>query len=153
MCKRFVAIWFRHLKTDWMIHHHPELKSVPFVLAIPDHGRMRIVEVSAVASKKGIYSGMVVADAKVILPSLQAFDDTPGLSEKLLKKLAIWCIRYTPIASIDSPNGLILDVSGCSHLWKNEETYLKQITIKLKNFGYHIRAAMADTIGTAWAVA
>ncbi len=152
MCKRFVAIWFRHLKTDWMVHHHPELKNIPFVLALPDHGRMRITEVSAVAKAKGIEAGMVAADARVILPNLQIFDDTPGLSDKLLKKLCLWCIRYTPIASLDSPAGLILDVSGCAHLWGSEESYLKDITNKLKTFGYHIRAAMADTIGTAWAV-
>jgi len=151
MCKRFVAIWFRHLKTDWMIHHHPELKKMPFVLVLPDHGRMRITEVSAVAKAKGIEAGMVV-DARVIFPSLQICDDTPDLSNKILKQLCVWCIRYTPVTSIDSPNGLILDVSGCTHLWGGEESYLKDITNKLKNFGYHIRAAMADTIGTAWAV-
>src|SRR6266496_5127759 len=67
MCKRFVAIWFRHLKTDWMIRRQPELKDVPFVLVFLDHGRMRITEVSAVATAKGIRTGMVVADAKVIL--------------------------------------------------------------------------------------
>src|SRR5215471_1911872 len=116
MYKRFVAIWFRHLKTDWMIHHNPDLKNIPFVLALPDHGHVRITEVSALAKTNGIEIGMVVADAKVIMASLQVFDDTPGLSERLLKKIALWCIRYTPVASIDLPNGLILDVSGCIHL-------------------------------------
>ena len=53
MCKRFVAIWFRHLKTDWMIRRQPELKDVPFVLALPDMDRMIITEVSALAKKKG----------------------------------------------------------------------------------------------------
>jgi protein ImuB len=135
-----------------MIHHNRDLQNIPFALALPDHGRMRITEVSAIAKMHGIETGMVVADAKVILPSLQVFDDTPGLSEKLLKKIALWCIRYTPVASIDSPDGLILDVSGCTHLWGGEENYLKELTNKLKSFGYHIRVAMADTIGTAWAI-
>ena len=152
MCKRFVAIWFRHLKTDWMVRHHPEFKHTPFALALPDHGRMRITEVSALAKTHGIEKGMVVADARVIIPSLQIFDDTPELSKKLLKKLCLWCIRYTPIAAIDSPDGLMLDVSGCPHLWGSEEAYLKDLTSKLKNFGFHIRAGMADTIGTAWAI-
>ena len=117
MCKRFVAIWFRHLKTDWMVHRRPELKNFPFVLALPDHGRMRITEVSVIAKAKGIEAGMVVADARVILPSLQVFDDTPELSDKLLRKLCLWCIRYTPITTTDAPDGLILDASGCAHLW------------------------------------
>jgi protein ImuB len=152
MCKRFAAIWFRYLKTDWIIRHHPHLKNIPFVLSLPDHGRIRITEVSAIAKTHGIQTGMVVADAKVILPSLHVIDDTPGLSAKLLEKIALWCIRYTPIASVDLPDGLILDVSGCTHLWGSEEDYLKDLTNKLKSFGYHIRAAMADTIGAAWAV-
>ncbi len=152
MHQRFVAIWFRHLKTDWMIRCYPHLKDAPFVLAFPDHGRMRINEVSASAKAKGIQAGMVVADAGIIFPDIKVFDDKPGLSEKLIKKLCLWCIRYTPIVTVDPPNGIILDISGCAHLWGSEEVYLKEITNKLKGLGYHIRAAMADTIGTAWAV-
>ncbi len=152
MPQRFVAIWFSHLKTDWMIHCHSYLKDVAFALAFPDHGRMRITEVSAAAKAKGIQPGIVVADARIILPEIQVFDDKPVLSDKLLKKLCVWCIRYTPIVTVDPPDGLILDVSGCVHLWGSEEIYLKEITNKLKNLGYHIRAAMADTVGTAWAV-
>ena len=40
MNKRFVAIWFRHLKTDWMLGRQPELKGVPFVLALPAKGSL-----------------------------------------------------------------------------------------------------------------
>lgn len=152
MCKRFVAIWFRHLKTDWMVRRNPALKNMPFVIVFPDHGRMKITEVSVVAKAKGIEAGMILADAKIILPELQVFDDTPGRSDKLLANLGLWCICYTPITTVDPPNGLILDVSGCTHLWGGEEAYLKDILKKLRNAGYHVRAAMADTIGTAWAV-
>jgi protein ImuB len=150
--QRFVAIWFRHLKTDRMIHYHPRLETAPFVLAFPDHGRMRITEVSASAKAKGIRAGMVVADARIIFPEIQVFDDKPGLADTLLKKLGLWCMRYTPVVAVDPPTGIILDVSGCTHLWGNEEMYLEDLTSKLKSLGYHIRAAMADTIGTAWAV-
>lgn len=152
MSKRFVAIWFRHLKTDWMIRRQPELKDVPFVLAYAYKGKTIITEASAVAKTKGVHTGMIVADAKVILPDVQVFDDRPELSKKILNKLAVWSIRFTPIASVDVPDGLILDVSGCTHLWGSEENYLKDIINKLKGFGYHVRAAMADTIGTAWGV-
>src|SRR6185312_1510096 len=152
MHQRFVVIWLCQLKTEWMIRCYLHFKDTPFVLPFPDHGRMAIKEVSIAAKAKGIQAGMVVADAGIIFPDIKVFDDKPGLSEKLIKKLCLWCIRYTPIATIDPPNGIILDVSGCAHLWGSEETYLKEITNKLKGLGYHIRVAMADTIGTAWAV-
>lgn len=152
MSKRYIAIWFPYLKTDWMIRQQPELKELPFALALPDHGRMRITEVSAVAATKGIRAGMIAADANIVLPHIKVFDDKSDLSEKLLQKLAIWCIRYTPFSAVDLPDGLILDVSGCTHLWGSEEAYLKTIANKLKELGYHVRISIADTIGSAWAV-
>jgi len=135
-----------------MIRREPQLKEVPFVLAVPQRGRMIITEVSAVAKGKGLSAGMIITDAKVALPEVQVYDDKLGLATKLLNNLAVWCIKYTPIAAVDSTDGLILDVSGCTHLWGSEEAYLKDILSKLKDIGYHVRAAMADTIGTAWAV-
>jgi protein ImuB len=152
MCKRFVAIWFRHLKTDWMIRRQPELKDIPFVLALPSRGRMVITEVSKVAKTKGLYAGMIAADAKIVFPEVKVVDDRTDLAEKLLNNLSIWFIKYTPVVSIDLPDGLILDVSGCTHLWGSEEAYLKDIINKFKSLGYHVRLAIADTVGTAWAV-
>lgn len=153
MAKRFVAIWFRFLKTDWFVRREPTLFKIPFVLASPNHGRMMITAANPLAEKEGIRRGMVVADARVIIPTLKVLDDQPGLPEKLLKGLGEWCIRFTPVVSVDLPDGLLLDVSGCAHLWGGEESYLKSITERLKSFGYHVCTAMADTIGTAWAFA
>ena len=55
--------------------------------------------------------------------------------------------------SIFPSDGLILDVSGCAHLWGGERPYLKEIITRLRAAGYQVRGAMADTIGAAWAVA
>ncbi len=96
---------------------------------------------------------MVVSDARAIYPSLKIIDDDPKLAERLLKSIAKWCIRYTDAVAIDPPNGLILDVSGCAHLWGGEKNYIKDINTRLINRGYDVRATMADTIGAAWAIA
>lgn len=152
MSKRFVVIWFRHLKTDWMSYKDPSLKNIPFILALPQHGKICITEVSALAKASGLHAGMVVADARVIIPTLKVINDHLGLAEKLLKKIALWCIRFTPVTAIEGDDCLVLDVSGCTYLWGSEEAYLRDIVSRLKNFGWHVRAAMADTIGVAWAV-
>jgi len=151
MQKRFVSIWFRHLKTDWFIRRQPLLKDMPFVLASPDHGRMVITATNSIAEKEGIYTGMVVADARAIISSIQVLDDKPGLTTKLLTGIAEWCIRFSPAVAIDEPNGLILDVSGCAHLWGDEKNYLTDIYKRIEQFGYDIKIAVADTIGSAWA--
>ncbi len=96
---------------------------------------------------------MAVADARAIYPTLQILDDKPELDNNLLKGLAEWCIRYSPFVAVDPPDGLIIDVTGCAHLWGSERSYLNDIILRLKTLGYNVRAAMADTIGTAWAIA
>ncbi|HTE27707.1 Y-family DNA polymerase [Flavitalea sp.] len=153
MAKRFVSIWFRQLKTDWFVIRQPEIKEHPFVVAAPDHGRMIINAVNAEASANGIETGMAVADARAMVPDLKVMDDKPGLSGRLLKGIAEWCIRYSPEVAIDLPDGIMIDATGCAHLWGGEKLFLKEITNRLKSLGYTVRAAMADTIGAAWAIA
>jgi protein ImuB len=153
MGKRFVSIWFRYLSTDWFSLRQPELRAVPFVLRTPSHGRMVITSSNAMARAKGIGDGMVLADARAAVPSVVALDDKPELAQKLLIRLAEWCIRYAPVVAVDPPNGLLLDASGCSHLWGGDTAYLADIEKKLGARGYRVRTAMADTVGASWAVA
>jgi protein ImuB len=125
----------------------------PFVLASPDHGRMVITAANRLAEKQGIDISMVVADARALIPSLEVLDDLPETSARLLNALAEWCIRYTPAVAIDPPDGLLLDATGCAHLSGGERSYITAIHKRFKDFGYDISIALADTVGTAWAVA
>lgn len=153
MQKRFVSLWFRHLLTDWFTLRQPELKDIPFVLTAPERNRMVITAANSWSEKQGIAVGMVAADAKAVIPGLKVIDDIPGKAEKLLKGLGEWCIRYSPLIAIDLPDGLILDVTGCTHLWGNEQDYLNEVINRLKSKGYDVKGGMADTVGAAWAMA
>lgn len=153
MKRRFASIWFRYLTTDWLAIRRSALREIPFVFAAPVHGRMLVTAANPVAEVQGISQGMVLADAKAVLPSLEVMDDRPRLAERLLKAIGLWCIRYTPVVAMDYPDGLVLDISGCAHLWGGERDYLKEIVGRIRERGYDIRMAIADTIGTAWAVA
>jgi protein ImuB len=153
MGKRFVSIWFRHLATDWFSLRQPELKKLPFVLRMMSHGRMIITSSNATAEQLGIHTGMVLADARAIYPQLHVVDDIANLPERLLKKLAEWSIRFTPVVCVDLPDGLMFDATGCSHLWGGEPGYISHISKKLSERGYDARIAMADTQVLAWGLA
>ncbi len=153
MGKRFVSIWFRHLATDWFLLRQPTLCNKAFVLKAASHGKMLVTATNELAEAQGIYSGMAVADARAIFPSLEVLDDIPGLENKLLYRIAEWCVRFTPVVSVDLPGGLLLDVTGCTHLWGGDELYIAAIAEKFQEHGYDIRVAMAGTIGAAWAIA
>jgi protein ImuB len=150
---RYVSIAFPYLLTEYVARKQPEFRGKPFVLASRQRGRMVIDAVSNGAAKKGIFTGMVLADCKAIFPELEMLETEPGRVDKLLEALAEWCILYTPFAAVDLPDGLVLDSSGCAHLWGGEAGYLKHIETKLGSYGYTVKVAIADTISTAWAVA
>jgi protein ImuB len=153
MQQRFMSIWFRHLTTDWQTIRRPELKTIPFVFVAPDRNRIVVVAANPIAEHQGIHQGMPAADAKAFVQDLEVIDEQPNRVNKLLKGLGEWCIRYSPIVAVDLPDGLILDISGCDHLWGGEREYLKEIVNRLRSKGYDTRAAIADTIGCAWAIA
>jgi protein ImuB len=152
MARRFVSIWFPYLRTDWFVRSKHILDEAPVVLVSPDHGRMIVTAANGVAQSEGIHIGMVLADARVIVPFLQVFDDKPNISDKLLNRLAEWCIRFSPLVGIDLPDGLLVDATGCTHLWGSETNYIQAISARLKELGYNNRVAITDTIGCAWAI-
>src|SRR6185312_3398825 len=153
MNKRFLSLWFRHLTTDWLTLRRPELKDAPFVFVAPVRGRMVVTAANILAEVQGITAGMAAADAKAIILDLQVIDDIPGKAAKLLQALGEWCIRYSPLIAVEMPDGLILDISGCAHLWGGEREYLREVVTRLRSKGYDVRGAIADTAGAAWGVA
>lgn len=153
MPKRFVSIWFRHLLTDRLTIRNPELKGKAVVFVEPQRGRKVITATTAEAEKSGVITGMTLADARAIARDLLVFDGKPGRNEVLLKGLAEWCIRFTPLVAVDLPDGLLLDVTGCTQLRGGERAWLKDLVDRLNEIGYDVRPGMADTIGCAWGVA
>jgi protein ImuB len=153
MHKRFVSIWFRYFATDWFSLHQPERQQRPFVLRTSSHGRLMVSAANAPAEQSGIFKNMALADARALVPDLDVADDEPEKIQRVLGKLAEWCIRFTPCVALDPPDGLLLDVTGCAHLWGGEEQYLHDIVSKISARGYWVGAAMADTPGAAWALA
>ena len=153
MSKRFISIWFPYLATDWHARKQPALRDKAFILKSTIRNRIVITAANSLARSQGIRTNMLLADAKALYPSLHVMDDKPTLTTQLADRIAEWCIRFTPSAAADHPAAVLLDASGCAHLWGSEEAYLKDITTRLSQRGYTVRAAMADTIGSAWAVA
>lgn len=152
MASRYVAIWFSHLLTDCLALRNPRLQQQAFVLAAAERGRQVITAASPAAEAGGIRTGMVVADARAAEPALEVLEHQPELAQQRLQVLGDWCIRFTPVVSVDLPDGLMLDASGCAHLWGSERAYLEDILKRLTRGGYHVKAAMADTPGAAWAL-
>lgn len=153
MGRRFVVIWFPYLHTDLMASKEACLHQHPFVLKESFHGKMVIRALNLPALRQGLYKGQSIADARAVVPDLMVKDLDTGTADKALEKLGRWCIRFSPLVGLDPPDGLIMEASGCAHLWSGEDKYLQAIKEKLEGFGITTRMAMADSIGIAWALA
>lgn len=150
---RYMAIWFRHLLADYQVLRQRELKGQRFILVAPVHGRMVVHAASPEAQRGGVAVGMAVADARALYPSIVVMEAKEGLEKDLLNRLAAWCLRFTPDVCVDGTDGLLLDISGCAHLWGGESAYLRDLILKIRAMGMDARGAIADTVGAAWAVA
>ena len=96
---------------------------------------------------------MALADARARYPSLTIADAAPRADLAVLATIADWCDRYTPLVGLDPPDGLLLDISGCAHLFGGETELCRDISRRLRAQGFHVRVAVADSVGAAWAVA
>jgi len=102
----------------------------------------------------GITRGMALSDARAIHPALTVRPHDPDGDAHTLKRLAEWCVRYTPWAAPDPESlGVWLDITGCAHLIGGEDALARDLTTRLETAGYHVRLAIADTPGAAWAAA
>ncbi|HEY0182789.1 MAG TPA: DNA polymerase Y family protein [Rhodopila sp.] len=67
--------------------------------------------------------------------------------------LAEWCLRYAPLAAVDPPDGLWIDVTGSAHLHGGETRLLRDLVARLSAQGWTACAAVADTPAVAHAIA
>jgi protein ImuB len=84
-------------------------------------------------------------------PALAAVPEDQPADARLLDAVADWCQRYTPLVAADPPDGILFDIGGCAHLFGGEEQLRDHLLARVTGFGFSARAAVASTIGAAWA--
>ncbi len=116
--------------------------------------RRLVMAVDASAAALGLHAGMAVGHAQALVPSLRIEDAAPAADAAALARLTAWCLRqFTPLAAACPPDGVWMDVTGCTHLWGGEAALLEALTTRLAQAGVASRAAVADTPGAAHALA
>ena len=125
----------------------------PLVTALHDGRRQAVAAADRAARSLGLAPGMPLAQAQALVPDLAVVPAAPEADARALEELAGWCLRYAPLTAPDQPDGIWIDATGCAHLFGGEDAMLADIAARLARGGIAARAAIADTPGTAWAVA
>jgi protein ImuB len=149
--QRLLCLWLRRLSTDRIVRSR-EI-SLPLVVYGKRGNAELIVAVDDAAERLGLHTGLALTQARAMHPVLEAVAEDADADANLLESIADWCLRYTPLVACDSPDGLLLDISGCTHLYSGEPALVADLAGRLERAGFAYRIAIAGTIGAAWAAA
>jgi protein ImuB len=162
--RRIISLWLPRFATDRLSRITPALRDKPFVLVQERQARLCLSALNNLAERAGLAPHMALANARAIMPSITVHPAMPNADGKMLAQLAQWCGRYSPWTSTGKENdpelslegaggaGIWLDATGCAHLFGGEDAMLADMVGRLEKLGFTARAAMTDTLGSAWAV-
>ena len=124
----------------------------PFALTHTENNTQRVYCLNELAEAQGLRKGMGFSDARVLCPDLQTGLANPREDVRFIQTLARWTGRYCPWVGVDD-DGLVLDVTGSTHLWGGEAGMLGDLHARLDRAGLSHKSGTADTRGAAWALA
>jgi hypothetical protein len=102
----------------------------------------------------GPHNGPQGGDGRPEKPAAIAADHGSLEKREALKKLALWCERFSPTVALDESEAfdtLLLDITGLAHLFGGEAALADHVVREFDGHGFSVRVAVADTIGAAWA--
>lgn len=112
-----------------------------------------LTAVDEAAERLGLHTGMALAQARAMHPAIEAVAEEAEADAALLDTIADWCLRYTPLVACNAPDGLLLDIGGCAHLYGGEQALVSDLGRRIARAGFAYRVAIAGTIGAAHAAA
>jgi len=157
--KRIMSVWLM----DWPVYRLARVHGLdtaePLVLRASSQGGERVVGLNEPARVLGVSRGQLLADALAVARGLKVHEADLHADAKMLKQVSDWCGRYTPwtapdpVSMYEEPDGILLDITGCAHLFGGEVRMAENVMQRLRQFGFPARIGVAPCPGAAWAVA
>lgn len=147
--RRYLAVYLPLLPAERLIRQHlrqhGKAPDGPFVLVEKQRGALILTACDKEALGLGLAPGLPLADARARVPGLAVFEHDADADRALLEWLADGCERYTPLVALDPPDGLILDIGGCEHIWDGEAGLAGDLSQRLTKAGFTFVIVAAET--------
>lgn len=108
-------------------------------------GAIRLSAVDVTAKALGLVPGMTLADARARIPEVRTEASSPQADAALLDHVLHDFGRFTPMSAVDGPDGLIMDVTGCTHLFDGEDGVVRAVADRVSRIGLTARLALAGS--------
>lgn len=125
----------------------------PLALVERQRGVIRLTACDAKAAALGLTPGLTLADARAQVLELTVAEADPVRDLHWLERIAHACGRFTPRVMTEPPDGLMLDITGCAHLFGDEAGLLAEVERRMRDWTGDLRHAVADTPEGARALA
>jgi protein ImuB len=158
LSRRYLAVWLSHLSTDRIERALSRTSaegrpSAPRITVRDVRGAQRLAAMNAAAQALGLRPMMPLADVRAMYPSILVDQADDMADANLLEAICDWLSRYTPLAGLTQPSGVMLDITGCAHLFGGEEAMRRDLVRRLHDQGFAARTAIAPTPAAAWGLA
>ena len=151
--RRILSLWFPRLAAERLLRAEPGLAEAPLAV-IRETGNIReVAALSAAAEAQGAARGQPLSEAVTLCPGLITRPADPAGEAAFLSALRRWAGKFSPWVAEDAPEGLMVDLTGCAHLFGGEEALFRTALADCADLGLSVRAGIADTAGAAWALA
>src|SRR5215469_5151140 len=151
--RRILALWLPRLPTDRLIRKHGAPADAPLVISQKVNNALHVHALDARAETLGLHKGQPLANARAMVQPLAIVPADEKADAGLLEGIADWCDRFTPLVSLDAPDGLFLDITGAAHLFGGESAMLSLVTRQITGLGLAVQGAIAGTSLAARALA
>ena len=151
--RRILSVWFPRFGAERVIRRDPLLGDVPFGVVEEQQNSQVITSLNAAASGYGLRVGQPVRDAHAMCDALMTRARSATAEEAFLTVLQRWAGKFSPWVAKEGADALIVDLTGCAHLFGGEEPLLDVVQQDCNGLGLTVRMGLADTRGAAWALA
>jgi protein ImuB len=151
--RRILSLWFPRLAAERVLRTEGPALPVPLAVVEDRNGAQVLASLTAEAQAAGLSPGMGLRDATAICPALLTRPAHPQAEAAFLRALRRWAGKFSPWVAEEPPDGLVIDITGCAHLFGGEAALLAEAEADCTRLGLTMRAGLADTPGAAWALA
>ena len=151
--RRILSLWFPRLAAERHLRRLHATLPMPLAVVGDQNGAQVLTSLDAMAAAAGLRPGQPLRDATAMCPGLLTRPADAVAEGAFLSILRRWAGKFSPWVAEEPPESLVIDLTGCAHLFGGETGLLAEVAEDCARLGLTVRAGVGDTRGAAWALA
>ncbi|MEM9549558.1 MAG: DNA polymerase Y family protein [Pseudomonadota bacterium] len=151
--RRILSLWFPSLGAERLIRQARGVFDGPLAVVAEEANMQVITSLNAQGQAAGLRVGQPVRDAHAMCAGLVTRARNAPAEATFLTAIRRWAGKFSPWVAEEAPDGLVIDLTGCAHLFGGEAALLSVVQQDCADMGLTVSLGLGDTLGAAWALA